>query len=248
MLWGAIRRRPRAHAWKGGAQDALTYTASMDAVFWHEKWKRDEIGFHKREINPLLTDFWGQIGAVSGSTVFVPLCGRSLDLAWLADQGFGVLGSEISPLACQAFFQEHGLSPLRHVDGPLVIWQAGTIRIVEGDFFDLRPEHVSECSVLYDRAALVALPPQMRRRYVAHLGRLFPKPIAALLLTMEYEQDRRPGPPFSVGQAEVRALYSGSHQVERLHSHDAFSLQSPWAQMGLTWLLERVYRLTPISK
>ena len=73
MLWGAIRRRPRAHAWKGGAQDALTYTASMDAVFWYEKWKRDEIGFHKREINPLLTGFWGQIGVVSGNTVFVPL-------------------------------------------------------------------------------------------------------------------------------------------------------------------------------
>ena len=100
----------------------------MDAVFWHDKWTRDEIGFHKREINPLLTRFWGQMGAVSGSTVFVPLCGKSLDLAWLAGQGFGVLGSELSPLACQAFFQEHGLNPSRHVDGPLIIWQADTMR------------------------------------------------------------------------------------------------------------------------
>lgn len=216
----------------------------MQPSFWHERWERAEIGFHKQEINMQLQQFWNCLELRAGQRVFVPLCGKSLDLLWLAGEGHPVTGVELSPVAVAAFFAENGLQPQRRMDGALEIWEADEIRILLGDFFALEPRHVTDCRGVYDRASLIALPPPMRERYARHLDAILPPGMRVLLVTMEYDQTRRPGPPFAVGEAEVRALYEPAHEVELLYVRDALSDESRWRDFGLTGLLEKVYRLS----
>lgn len=215
----------------------------MESNFWHERWSKGEIGFHKTEVNPLLVGFWERLALAPGTEVFVPLCGKSLDMLWLAERGHPVLGIELSELACAAFFSENGLTATRSASGRFQKWTSGPITILQGDVFDLQPADLATIGAVYDRAALIALPPELRAPYVAHVARVLPRPLPTLLITIEYDPSKRPGPPFSVTEQEVAALYQPTHNIEKLHTHDAFDPASPWAQMGLTWLDEKVYRL-----
>jgi thiopurine S-methyltransferase len=215
----------------------------MELSFWHERWERAEIGFHKQDINVHLQQFWNGLNLQPGQRVFVPLCGKSLDLLWLAGEGHPVTGVEISPIAVEAFFQENGLQPRRWREGAFEIWEQDEIRILLGDFFALEPRHLADCAGVYDRASLIALPPALRERYVGHLDALLPPGMRTLLVTLEYDQTVLPGPPFAVDEAEVRRLYASTHEVEVLTVRDALSEQSRWRDRGVTWLFERVYRL-----
>jgi thiopurine S-methyltransferase len=215
----------------------------MQASFWHERWESSDIGFHRQEIDALLRQYWSGLALGHGQRVLAPLCGKSLDLLWLAGAGHPVTGVELSPLACAAFFAENRLSPRRYQRGPFEVWEADEIRILQGDFFDLGPSEVAECAGVYDRAALIALPPPMRADYVRHLAAILPAGVRMLLLTLEYDQSARAGPPFAVGEAEVRALYEPSYAVELLDTRDALAPDSPWRRQGLTWLTETVYRI-----
>jgi thiopurine S-methyltransferase len=215
----------------------------MEPGFWHERWARAEIGFHQQEFNVHLQQFWKQLALQSGQRVFAPLCGKSRDLLWLAGENHPVTGVEISPVAVETFFQENDLRPRRWREGPFEIWEADEIRILLGDFFALEPRHVADCAGVYDRASLIALPPAMRERYARHLDAILPPGMRLLLVTLEYDQTVLPGPPFSVGEGEVRVLYEATHEVELLQIRDALSEESRWRERGLTWLLEKVYRL-----
>ena len=215
----------------------------MQASFWHERWERSEIGFHKLEINAHLEQFWNRLDLGAGQRVFVPLCGKSLDMLWLAGEGHPVLGVEISPLAVESFFEENQLNPRRFREGAYEVWEADEIRILQGDFFDLEPHQVADCAGVYDRASLIALPPAMRSGYTRHLGAILPPGIQILLVTVEYDQAKRSGPPFSVGEVEVRSLYEPAGEVDLLYTHDALAPDSAWRQQGLTWLEEKVYRV-----
>lgn len=215
----------------------------MELSFWYERWERAEIGFHNLEINVHLQQFWSALNLLPGQRVFVPLCGKSRDLLWLAGEGHPVTGVEISPLAVEAFFQENGLQARRWREGAFEIWQQDEIRILLGDFFDLEPRHLADCAGVYDRASLIALPPAMRERYVHHLDTLLAPEVRTLLVTLEYDQTVLPGPPFAVDEAEVRRWYAGTHEIEALTVRDALSEESRWRDRGLTWLFERVYRL-----
>ncbi len=215
----------------------------MQASFWIEKWKKSEIGFHQSDIETNLMQFWGRLGLKPGQQVFVPLCGKSLDMLWLAGQGHKVIGVELSPLACEAFFAENNLTPKRLREGAFEVWSADEIRILQGDFFELRREQLPDCAGVYDRASLVALPPEMRECYVRHLTAILPAAAEILLLTMEFDQAQRPGPPFAVSEVEVRKLYEPAYEVQLLHAQDSFSPQSLLARQGLTTLEEKVYRI-----
>lgn len=216
----------------------------MEPGFWHERWERAEIGFHQREINLHLQQFWNRLGLRSGQRVFAPLCGKSRDLLWLAGEGHPVTGVEISPVAVEAFFRENGLQPRRWRDGAFEVWEEDEIRILLGDFFALEPRQLADVAGVYDRASLIALPPTMRERYARKLETVLPAGVQVLLVTLEYDQSALAGPPFAVGEAEVRALYAPAHEVELLYTRDALSEESRWRERGLTWLLEKVYRLT----
>jgi len=216
----------------------------MDPSFWHERWERAEIGFHQQDINVHLQQFWKQLELRPDQRVFAPLCGKSLDLLWLAGEGHPVTGVEISPTAVQAFFAENGLQPRRWREGAFEIWAADEIRILLGDFFALEPRHVADCAGIYDRASLIALPPAMRERYVRHLDAILPPGVRMLLVTLEYDQAVMPGPPFAVGEMEVRELFGQAQEVELLYTRDALSEESRWRERGLAWLLEKAYRLS----
>jgi thiopurine S-methyltransferase len=216
---------------------------TMEPSFWHERWERAEIGFHQQTINVHLQQFWNRLELGVGQRVFVPLCGKSHDLLWLAGEGHPVTGVEISPLAVETFFVENGLTPQRWRDGAFEVWEADEIRILLGDFFALEPRHVADCAGVYDRASLTALPSAMRQQYARHLQAILSPNAPVLLVTLEYDQTAMAGPPFSVGEDEVRALYAPTHAVELLVIRDALAEESRWRERGLTWLLEKGYRL-----
>ncbi|MGH8408361.1 MAG: thiopurine S-methyltransferase, partial [Pseudomonas sp.] len=141
----------------------------MEPGFWHERWARNQTGFHLPEVNPYLLRHWPGLGVANGAQVLVPLCGKSLDLVWLASIGHRVIGVELSEKAVEEFFSEQELMPQVSQRGAFKVFQAGSIELWCGDFFALDAGAVVGCTALYDRAALIALPPLMREQYAAHL-------------------------------------------------------------------------------
>jgi thiopurine S-methyltransferase len=217
----------------------------MNPEFWLERWQRGEIGWHRHEINRHLCAFWPQLGLPIGTRVLVPLCGKTADLLWLASRGDRVLGVELSELAVDAFFTENGLSPtVTRVSG-FRRYRVDEIEILCGDFFALPPALLDDIGAVYDRAALIALPPDLRIRYAAHLDTLLPARVPHLLITLEYDQAQRAGPPFSVQTQEVARLFGERYRLSVLGQLDVLDESPAWRQQGLTELVERVYRLDP---
>ncbi|UCE88173.1 MAG: thiopurine S-methyltransferase [Pseudomonadota bacterium] len=213
----------------------------MDAGFWHQRWVSEQIGFHQEQINPYLQRFWPALGLRAGTTVFVPLCGKSRDMLWLAEQGFGVLGVEVSPLAVEAFFAENEMCAVREERGAFEVWCGGAISIWQGDYFDLAVDDLAGVGAVFDRAALVAMPGSLQGAYVEHLFAICPPGMRQLLVTLEYPQAEMDGPPFSVGEAVVRRLYEPHAAVQRLLTEDVWSANPRFAQRGLSALNENVY-------
>lgn len=215
----------------------------MQAEFWHSRWKNNQIGFHQAQVNTYLQQHWPALGVATGERVLVPLCGKSLDMLWLAGQGLQVLGVELSERAVEDFFNEHQLEPHVTQSGPFKVFRCDDIEIRCGDFFALSADDVGGCTALYDRAALIALPEDMRKRYVAHLQAILPASAKGLLITLDYDQAQIEGPPFAVTDDEVQALFVAWHPLEQA-SHDVLDDSPKFQQAGASHLLERVYRLS----
>lgn len=215
----------------------------MDPQFWRARWKEGAIGFHQAEINVHLQRFWPTLQLDPATPVFVPLCGKSLDLLWLRQQGHPVLGVELSAIAVEAFFQEHGLPAVQSRQGPFTRWECDQLVILCGDFFALVPEDVAELRCVYDRASLIALPPALRQRYMAHLEQLFPTPLPTLLVTLEYDQAQMDGPPFCVEEQELDRLCGSGRELSCLHAQSILDEQPRFRAKGLTALAEKVYYL-----
>lgn len=217
----------------------------MNPDFWHERWQRNEIGFHQQEINAHLQDFWGQLAVPAGGLVFVPLCGKSRDLLWLRARGHKVLGVELSPIAVRDFFIENALTPQVTRQGAFERYEADGLVVLCGDFFGLTPELVQSVAGVYDRASLIALPPELRTRYAEHSVAILPATAGTLLVTMEYPQNAMSGPPFAVREEEVRQLYARRYTVTCLLSKDILAENPRFRERGLGALTEKVYRLAP---
>lgn len=214
----------------------------MDEGFWHRRWDKNEIGFHQSEVNAYLLRHWQSLAPKVGERVLVPLCGKSLDMAWLLEQGLGVLGVELSRKAVEDFFAERQWQPEVLEWGAFRRYRHGALELWCGDFFALAAEDVADCALLYDRAALIALPPSMREGYAAHLGGILPAGCRGLLVSLEYPQAQMDGPPFSVEEQEVRRLFADCSPLllERL---DVLGENWRFVQRGLSSLDECVYRL-----
>ena len=215
----------------------------MEPAFWQQRWADNQIGFHQAQVNPYLQTYWPQLQLAPGSRVLVPLCGKSLDLAWLAGQGHRVLGVELSRRAVEDFFREHGLEAEVRQQGAFEVWRSGDVQLWCGDFFALRAEDVADCVGLYDRAAVIALPVQMRARYMQLLSGLLPANSRGLVVTLEYDQSLLAGPPFSVRDEELRQGFAG-WQVDQLEAVEVIEDSPKFVQAGASSLLERVYRLS----
>ena len=216
----------------------------MQPEFWHKRWQSNQIGFHLPEVNPYLQRFWPQLALEEGARVLVPLCGKSLDLMWLAHQGHEVLGIELSEKAVEDFFSEHHFDPYVSEQGPFKVYRAGSIELWCGDFFELTAGDVADCIALYDRAALIALPPAMRELYAAHLNRILPKEALGLVITLDYDQTQKDGPPFAVLDDEVQRLFGASWSLKILEDQDVLGESWKFIESGVTRLEERVYRVS----
>jgi len=215
----------------------------MHEDFWHARWSGGEIGFHLNQVNPALVEFWPTLKLPAGSRVLVPLCGKSLDMPWLLAQGHQVLGVELSRKALEGFFAEHEIVHTVDERGGFIRYRAAGLELWCGDFFALQASDVADCQALYDRAALIALPPEMRERYVAHLNAILPRDCSGLLVTLEYPQEQMAGPPFSVPEAQVREHFYKGWKLDLLRRVDVLQNNARFAERGLQALHEAVYLL-----
>ena len=176
----------------------------MDQEFWLQRWERQELGWQQDEVNPLLQQYFPAL--VGCQQLLVPLCGASPDLWWLSERT-AVVGAELSELACQMLFRDAKVQPDSQLVAEHHLHKHQQLALWQGDFFALNSERIGPIDAIYDRAALIALPPQMRNAYVAKLRELCPAG-RLLLLSLEYPQAEKQGPPFSVDAAEVASLFA----------------------------------------
>ena len=219
----------------------------MKAHFWHERWETGQLGFHQAEINALLLQHWPRLAVPNGAPVFVPLCGKSLDMHWLREQGHPVVGIELSSIAIRDFFEEAGIAAQTHSHGALRRSSGSGYELFCGDFFDLARRDLAQVRACYDRASLIALPPEIRVRYAEMLIELLPEEAAILLITLEYDQAKMTGPPHSVAPSEVEALFGADYAIELLESRGPVPASPRFIERGLDVSTEHVLLLTRTS-
>lgn len=211
----------------------------MQADFWHERWNENRIGFHQEKPNRLLVAHLDDLNLSPGARVFVPLCGKTLDIPWLLTQGHRVVGAELSELAVQQLFEEMQVLPTITQLDVLRRYSAEGIDIFAGDIFDLDAELLGEVDAVFDRAALVALPEGMRERYSAHLATMTGH-APQLLITFDYDQTEMAGPPFSVPAAIVESYYAEAFSIRQLAAVEvAGGLNGMCPATEVMWLLRQ---------
>ncbi len=211
----------------------------MTADDWHQRWRDGRTGFHLAEVNPLLVEHSAVFA--EATRVLVPLCGKSADLEWLVTRGYEVVGVELVELAAQAFFAERGLAPARREEGAFVVYEHGNLAIWVGDFFATTAAQLGMLDAAYDRAAMIALPSELRSRYALHLRTLLTPKARLLLVTLHF--DIPGGPPFSVPPEEVRDAYPNAG-VRLLTSLDSSSNPRSATKRGASFEHENVYEVT----
>ncbi|MBI4749164.1 MAG: thiopurine S-methyltransferase [Acidobacteria bacterium] len=214
----------------------------METTYWHQKWGKNDIAFHTGTANPLLVQYFNELSLVKGSRVFLPLCGKTLDISWLLSQGYQVVGAELSKLAIEQLFTELGVEPELSRIGEMDHYRAQNIDIFGGDIFELSSTILGPVDAMYDRAALVALPEEVRRRYAAHIMEITDK-APQLLICYEYDQSVMPGPPFSISDEEVHQLYQDNYEITFLAQTDV-----PGGLKGICTAQEKIWLLLTQSQ
>lgn len=189
----------------------------MKHEFWHDKWQKNEIGFHLNQPHSLLVKYIDSLNLEKNNRIFLPLCGKSLDIHWLLAQGYHLIGIDLSPIAIEELiselaipFTERKLEKLTHYHHP-------QIDLFVGDFFELTSSNIGKIDAIYDRAALVALPEEMRTDYAQHLMQISNQ-ATQLLISFEYDQSVMAGPPFSISPQQLKDYYSKQYQLQLLDS------------------------------
>ena len=221
----------------------------MKSKFWHERWESGQLGFHQTEINAQLAKYWPRLEVPKGAAVFVPLCGKSLDMGWLRDQGHPVVGVELSPIALRDYFEAASIeySKTTPEGSSLELFSADGYELYCGDFFSLTAQQLGEVRGVYDRASLIALPPEMRSRYAAQIIDILPPAAKILLSTIEYDQNKMSGPPHSVPPTEVESLFGEAFEIEPLIERDFAAPPPPFQARGLDLWREHLFLMTRSS-
>jgi len=207
---------------------------------WESRWQEGRIGFHLPEVNSYLLRYSDKLLTQNPESVFVPLCGKTLDLPWLAGRTKKVVGIELVHKAVKDFFKENKLTHSIQQSGKLNLFSSDTIVLFQGDFFDLNKEQTASFDAIYDRASIVALDQPERERYVNHLMSFLEPGGRILLITLEYDQNQMTGPPFSVPADEIERLYAPYGVLELLETSDI--LDERFRKNGLDGMLERVFQ------
>jgi len=212
--------------------------------FWLDRWRTAQIGFHQAAVDRHLKAYWPRLMLPAGSPVFVPLCGKSLDLMWLRDQGHPVKGVELSHVALESFLMEHGIPAMRRVLSDFDVYESDGFTLFRGDYFKLTPALLGSVSAVYDRAALISWTPAAREAYVKHLTSLTSPGTQTLLIAVEYPPEQMSGPPFPLTRDTIENLYARHHSIQELGRHEILELEPRLKARGLTELSEVCYRMT----
>ena len=219
----------------------------MDSKFWQQRWQDGRIGFHKSNVNPQLTEYFSELAVPISGQVLVPLCGKSVDMVWLAHAGYDVVGVELVETAVQAFFAEQKVIPtiteftsatdnaiLKRYQGQLA---GQTITLWAADIFAISAIDIGEINAVYDRAALIALPATMRADYSAQIVKLS-NHAPQLLITLNYDQSKKDGPPFSISQQQLQQYYDTDYKIIELENQSStLNSASELAVTEQVWLL-----------
>ena len=213
----------------------------MQPEFWHDRWRTGQIGFHQPAADRNLTRHWPNLRLAGGSRVFVPLCGKSLDMLWLSDEGHSVVGVELSAVALEAFCMENGIPARRRLRNGFEVYEAANLELLCGDFFALTPAMLQEVAAVYDRAALISWTQELRAPYVRHLAEMLKPGTQILLHTLEYPQAQMAGPPFSLERGAVERLYTPYCNIRELGRQDILATEPRLRARGVTELCEVCY-------
>lgn len=187
----------------------------MTTEYWKRVWEQQNIGFHRKRPNPQLLTHFHQLDLKRGARIFLPLCGKTLDIAWLLSQGYQVVGVEVSELAIQALFQNLEVNPTISRSKDLTVYQTSDLDIICGDIFHVGREQLGPVDAVFDRAALVALPEDMRKHYTEHIIQIT-NAATQLVITFDYDETLKVGPPFSISPAEMEVHYQTDYSIKRL--------------------------------
>lgn len=221
----------------------------METEYWLKRWREGRTGWQHTEVMPLLTKHWSALEVPRGSRVLVPLCGKSLDMLWLSQQGMHVFGVDISPVAIESFLAENHLHARARggVDGThYEITNApdgGSIEIVNGDIFGVDGASTAACTAFYDRAATIALPAAMRERLARDVYAKLPAGSRGLLIALDYPEGEMQGPPFSVDKTEMSRLLDAQWDLVQLERRELPTDEPPFSEHGVTALHTSVYTL-----
>jgi len=211
----------------------------MKASFWHDKWETNQIGFHESDTNPLLLKHIDKLALAAGDRLFLPLCGKTRDIAWLLSKGYRVAGAELSDIAVKQLFDELGVTPVvSTITSSITYYQAENLDLFVGDIFDLTAPILGDINAIFDRAALVALPPETRVRYASHLVTITAN-APQLLICFEYDQSVMNGPPFSIVPSEVKQHYDAHYTLSLLDTPKLNGgLKGKTEAIQAVWLLQ----------
>lgn len=190
----------------------------MNICFWNERWEKNEIAFHMKEVHPMMIKYFDKLHLSKGNRIFIPLCGKTLDISWLLSKGFYIVGIEINQEAVNMLFDELDVNPTISEFDTFTLYSAHNIEIFVGDFFNLTSEILGNVDAIYDRAALVALPIEMRLEYTSHLLNIT-NAASQLLISYEYEEKLKKGPPFSVKEMEIEHHYINYYEMTLLEEN-----------------------------
>lgn len=209
----------------------------MDKKFWQSKWDKNEIRFNQSKPHPLLVKHFDKLSLDKGNRVFLPLCGKTIDIAWLISNGFYVVGVELVEIAIQQLFNELEIEPKIEQVGELKLYRAENLDIFVGDFFKVRGKMLKPINAVYDRAALVALPEKKRIKYTKHLVSITKK-APQILITFDYNQEEISGPPFSINSDEIKMHYGDKYKTDLIESiHSQSSLKKSVSVAENIWIL-----------
>lgn len=221
----------------------------MEISYWQSRWRKDNTGWHMDNVYPPLANIWSQLSIKSSAKVFVPLCGKSLDLRWLVERGHQVTGVDVSQKALEDVINYTNQSFTKDSSHGFTIYRSESLELWQGDFLKLPVKKIPQPDVIYDKASIVALPPEMRGSYAQKILSLCGKHTHIILQTFEYDQSEMNGPPFSVDENELKHHFGHDFEFTLMHEQSKLEELSKFQQRGLSsYLTEKVYHLTPFDR
>lgn len=218
----------------------------MEISYWQSRWIKGNTGWHMDEVFPPLKNYWHHLQLAHGATILVPLCGKTLDIEWFVGQAYYVIGIDVSEKAIEALKHNHSEPFCTSSTGGLTRYKSDSLELWCGDFFKLQKNWLPPIDAIYDKAALIALPPETRRQYAKAIKRLCQPHTRQFLSCFEYNQDEMNGPPFAVFEDELQTHYSDRFHINLLYSHSLMDELTGFHRRGLhSYLTEKIYHLTP---